>query len=106
MKTNHKKSDRIKFNKGVKAVIEGMGGKQSEGKFNGDADIFTINTKKSVLTIHLNSEEEHKVVYSVYAKYADLKKHNFHVIQRKGESVDTVIDLFKDFLDDAVCEIV
>lgn len=105
-----KKADRIKFVKEVEKIILEKGGVRAEIKIDDEYEgniiktfiLPTIPAKNDVLTIRLYPESDHKIVYSVFMKYSNLQKHNFHAIQHKGEDVIVVIDLFEEFLNDAI----
>jgi len=95
------KKDRIRFVSEVRNIILRKGGAEIEECY-GNGKVFSIPTKNDVLTIHLLPEDTHKEVYSVFARYKDGKKHNFHEVQRKGENIVLIINSFKYFLEGAL----
>lgn len=80
----NKKSDRIKFVKSVKEQLLNMGAEQLP-----DDSVFMnfrIEGKNNSITFQLRSENDHKILYSIFARFDKFNKltgyhnykHNFH----------------------------
>ena len=80
----NKKADRIKFVENTKTQLFSMGATQLENEF--DFMIFRIEGKNNSITFSLKPENDHTIIYSLFARFDNLNKltginntkHNYH----------------------------
>jgi len=85
MKINNSKKDRILFVFEVVKHLKGMGAKETPSRIEGIRE-FNLATKTDNLAITVRSEEDHRHVYSVFARFNFTNrltgrfnsKYNFH----------------------------